>query len=105
MKKYPVFVWWSFIFIVFACSPAAMAQKTEVEPASKLQKIIVFTDKAMITKDAAFSVKKRKIVPLADAVFSPAFCIFRTTPRSLPPLNCHRVPKPGTGVAVFHPFS
>ncbi len=58
MKKFPVFVWWTFILIALACSPVAMAQKTEIEPASKLQKIIVFTDKAMITKDAAISVKK-----------------------------------------------
>ena len=57
MKKYPV-LWWSFTIMALACSSAAMAQKTEVEPVSKLQKITVFTDKAMITKDALFSVKR-----------------------------------------------
>jgi uncharacterized protein (TIGR02231 family) len=35
-----------------------MAQKTEVEQVSKLQKITVFTDRAMIAKETAFSVKR-----------------------------------------------
>jgi len=43
---------------VLLCSQSVTAQKSEVEPSSKLQKIIVFTDKAMITKDASFSVKR-----------------------------------------------
>lgn len=34
------------------------AQKTEVAPVCKLQKIVVFTDKAMITKEATASVKR-----------------------------------------------
>jgi len=37
---------------------SAVAQNNEVEPSSKLQKVIVFTNRAMITKDAVFSVKK-----------------------------------------------
>jgi len=34
------------------------AQKTDLEPASKLLKVIVFTDRAMMTKEAVISVKK-----------------------------------------------
>jgi uncharacterized protein (TIGR02231 family) len=52
LKLLPLFL------IVFMYFNPAMAQKTEVEPASKLQKIIVFTDKAMIAKEAVFSVKR-----------------------------------------------
>ena len=44
-------------FAITNCIPV-LAQKTEVEQASKLQKVIVFTDRAMITREATFSVKK-----------------------------------------------
>ncbi len=58
MKKHLHFRFLILGLSVFLCSQSVTAQKSEVEPASKLQKIIVFTDKAMITKDASFSVKR-----------------------------------------------
>ena len=47
--------------IILLCvlySYSAMAQKQEEVPVTKLQKIIVFTDRAMIMKEAALSVKR-----------------------------------------------
>ena len=58
MEKHLNLKWWSFVLAVMMCSTFAMAQKTEVEPVSKLQKITVFTDRAMIAKETAFSVKR-----------------------------------------------
>jgi len=58
MKKHLESKWWSFVLAVMMCSQLVMAQKTEVEPVSKLQKITVFTDRAMISKETAFSVKR-----------------------------------------------
>lgn len=58
MKKLLNLKWWSFVLSAMMCSQLVMAQKTEVEPVSKLQKITVFTDRAMIAKETAFSVKR-----------------------------------------------
>ena len=58
MEKHLNLKWWSFVLTVMMCSTFAVAQKTEVEPVSKLQKITVFTDRAMIAKETAFSVKR-----------------------------------------------
>lgn len=58
MKKYASLKLWSLIILVFMISPGATAQKTEIEPVSKLQKIVVFTDRALIVKDAVIAVKR-----------------------------------------------
>ena len=58
MKRFIGLKLLSLIVLAFTCCFSVQAQKTEVEPASKLQKVIVFTNRAMITKEAAFSVKK-----------------------------------------------
>ena len=46
------------ILLAFYCIQQVSAQKTEVTPVCKLQKIVVFNDKAMITKEASVSVKR-----------------------------------------------
>ena len=50
----------SLIFILLAIwsTQSVIAQKTEVTTVCKLQKIVVFTDKAMITKEATITVKR-----------------------------------------------
>lgn len=58
MKKYIGLKLWVFILQVFCCNYQLLAQKTEVAPVCKLQKIVVFANKAMITKEAAVSVKR-----------------------------------------------
>jgi uncharacterized protein (TIGR02231 family) len=58
MKKHSGLIGWSLILLGFANSNAVLAQKAEIEPATKTQKVIVFTDRAMITKEAILSVKK-----------------------------------------------
>ncbi|MCX6239036.1 MAG: mucoidy inhibitor MuiA family protein [Bacteroidia bacterium] len=58
MQKFTSLRLWSLIILVFMISHAATAQKTEIEPVSKLQKIIVFTDRALIVKDAVIAVKR-----------------------------------------------
>jgi len=59
MKKFSGFnnLWCYTLLIVFY-SFSAMAQNQEVAPVTKLQKIIVFTDRAMIMKEAVLPVKK-----------------------------------------------
>ncbi|MEI6142096.1 MAG: mucoidy inhibitor MuiA family protein, partial [Mariniphaga sp.] len=47
-----------FILLAFLITLPVIAQKTEVTPVCKLQKIVVFTDKAMITKEATAIVKR-----------------------------------------------
>jgi len=49
---------WSGIIISLLFSAATYAQKNEVELLSKLQKVTVYTDRVMITKDGTLSVKK-----------------------------------------------
>lgn len=58
MKKFSCLHWWCFTLLMILCTNSAMAQKTEVEPLSKLQKVMVFTDRAMIMKEASFAVKR-----------------------------------------------
>ena len=58
MEKHLNLKLWPLVLSVMMCSQLVMAQKTEVEPVSKLQKITVFTDRAMIAKETAFSVKR-----------------------------------------------
>jgi uncharacterized protein (TIGR02231 family) len=59
MKKSKIYLKsWPIIIFVILYSIPLKAQKTETEPTSKLQKVIVFTDRAMIVKDAVVSVKK-----------------------------------------------
>lgn len=58
MKTNPGLIMWLLILIGLMNSKVVLAQKTELEPVSKLQKVIVFTDRAMITKEAIISVKK-----------------------------------------------
>jgi len=46
------------ILSLLLVSGFAVAQKPEVEPTSKLRKVTVFTDRAMLSKETAFTVKK-----------------------------------------------
>ena len=58
MKKHLDLKSWFFFLLAFYCFQPVSAQKTEVTPVCKLQKIVVFTDKAMITKEVTVSVKR-----------------------------------------------
>ena len=58
MKKHLDLKSWVFFLLAFYCFQPVSAQKTEVTPVCKLQKIVVFTDKAMITKEVTVSVKR-----------------------------------------------
>ena len=58
MKKHLSLKLSIFILLALNCTHRVSAQKTEVIPVCKLQKIVVFTDKAMITKEATISVKR-----------------------------------------------
>lgn len=58
MKNFPVISFWFSILLVIINPQWLVAQKSEVEAISKLQKITVFTDRAMITKEASFNIKK-----------------------------------------------
>jgi uncharacterized protein (TIGR02231 family) len=53
----------SFILLfVSIMVPVVKAQKSEQEPISKLQKVVVFPDKAMITKESVVTIKKGETV-------------------------------------------
>jgi len=58
MKKNLGLPMWVLILIGLMSSNALLAQKAETEAAAKLQKVIVYSDRAMITKEAILSVKK-----------------------------------------------
>ena len=58
MKKHLDLKSWIIILLAFYCFLPVSAQKTEISPVCKLQKIVVFNDKAMITKEATVSVKR-----------------------------------------------
>lgn len=58
MKKLTCIKILQFTLLAVVCSQSVMAQKSEVEPVSKLQKVTVFTDRAMIMKEALLSVRK-----------------------------------------------
>lgn len=58
MKKNLGLPMWALILISLMSSNALLAQKAENEAAAKLQKVIVYSDRAMITKEAILSVKK-----------------------------------------------
>ncbi len=58
MKKHLDLKSWIIILLAFYCFLPVSAQKTEISPVCKLQKIVVFSDKAMITKEATVSVKR-----------------------------------------------
>ena len=58
MKKKLCLPIWSLILIGLMNSNALWAQKGENEAAAKLQKVIVYVDRAMITKEASFPAKK-----------------------------------------------
>ncbi len=58
MEKFSYSKLWCFTLLITLCSNSVIAQKQEVAPVSKLQKIIVFTDRAMIMKEAVLPVKR-----------------------------------------------
>lgn len=58
MEKFFYSKLWCFTLLITLCSNSVIAQKQEVAPVSKLQKIIVFTDRAMIMKEAVLPVKR-----------------------------------------------
>ncbi len=58
MKKNLGLPMWVLILIGLMSSNALLAQKAETETVAKLQKVIVYSDRAMITKEAILSVKK-----------------------------------------------
>ena len=58
MKKFSLLKLSSLLLLTVGLFQFATAQKSEVEPISKLQKVTVFTDRAMISKEAVLSVKK-----------------------------------------------
>ncbi len=57
------------LFAVYSLNPA-IAQKSEIEAVSKLQKVIVFTDRAMIVKEASIQVKKGENIVLISGITS-----------------------------------
>ena len=58
MKKYSIARYCALFLTLFISSNVLLAQKAEVVPVTKLQKITVFTDRAMISKEATFTVRK-----------------------------------------------
>jgi len=58
MEKHRNFKLWILSISALMYYHVAVAQNNEIETASKLQKVIVFTNRAMISKDAVVSVKK-----------------------------------------------
>ncbi len=58
MKKYSPFGLGILILLMISLSQLAIGQKSEVEPLSKLVKVTVYTDRAMIEKEALLSVTK-----------------------------------------------
>ena len=58
MKISSIFSPSAFLLLTFGFSQIATAQKSDLEPIPKLQKITVFTDRAMISKETVVSVKR-----------------------------------------------
>ncbi len=58
MKKISIFIQSAFLLCTFGFPQITTAQKSDAEPITKLQKITLFTDRAMISKEAVVSVKK-----------------------------------------------
>ena len=58
MKKISLRWFGCFVFLMISLAQLAIGQKSEVEPLSKLVKVTVFTDRAMISKEAVLTAKK-----------------------------------------------